>query len=1143
MNVTGAPFLSLRLPDFQSLFESAPGLYLVLSPELRIVAVSDAYTRATLTERKSILGRHIFDVFPDNPDDPGATGVSNLGASLQRVLASGAADAMALQKYDIRRPEPEGGFEERWWSPVNSPVLDDAGKVQYIIHRVEDVTDFVHLKRKETEQSRLARDLQNRGERMEAEIYQRAQEIQDANRLLRKLNDNLASANKRILNTERLKDEFFANVSHELRTPLTLILAPTESLLAQEKGPLPPAQRQLLETVHNNALRLLNMVSGLLDFSKLQAGEHRAQREPTDIVALTRQVIADFEPLVKQHGLDLQVDIAVARPLVLMDHYLLERILFNLLSNAVKFTPGGGSIKVALRQNGEQLCLEVRDTGIGIADQEVANLFQKFHQVNSSASRRYEGTGLGLALVKDFAALLGGHVRIDSKPGEGSLFSVCCVAPVCSDAPSPAVEKAHRMPPYLPGRPADVNQEPGQATLPKILIAEDNGEMAGYIQSLLREFGNVRIAEDGAQALQLAATWRPDLVLTDVMMPNVDGISLCRQLKIDPDLAATPVVLLTALTSRDALLQGWDAGADEYLFKPFHPVELVTRVRSLLKAVQDRRQAAAALFEEKERARITLASIGDAIIATDTLGRVDTLNPVAEVLTGWSSEEAKGQPLEQVFAIADERTGLRVENLHQRCVEFGKIYGFNNQTSLLRRDGRQLSISEAAAPILNQQGAVVGIVITFRDVTEQRRQVNEMEHHASHDALTGLVNRREFERRLELMLEHAQAHQRKHALLFLDLDKFKQVNDTCGHEAGDELLRQLTRNLRTLIRERDTLARLGGDEFGVLLGECDLDQAAQIANKLSEAIQRFRFSWDKKLFSLGASIGVVPISANTRDARSVLHAADSACYSAKEQGGNQVKLLEEGGQEPVQQGWPNRLRRALADNRLCLFFQPILALNQEANGGTRGEILVRLVDEEGRMHQAGEFIPTAERYHQVVAIDRWVVRTTLQAMRDAAADQLHHCAINLSVQSMSDTDFLPFVLEQLEQSGVAPERICFEISEAAAITNLDAVLVFINAIKARGCKCALDDFGAGLCSFTYLKELPVDYIKIGGSVVRDMGHDSVNQAMVEAMQRIGRLIGVKTIAGSVEDSALKEKLIALGIDYAQGYGIAEPGAL
>jgi signal transduction histidine kinase len=409
--------------------------------------------------------------------------------------------------------------------------------------------------------------------------------------------------NQRLVETERLKSEFFANVSHELRTPLSLILAPLESLLAGEFGPLSESQRTGAQTMHNNAVRLLQMVTGLLDLARLDAHRVEIKREPLDVAALTQSLLKEFQPILQQKDLIAELQVASEETAVLLDRYLYERILFNLVANAVKFTPAGGSIQVDLRVEKDRLRLSVTDTGIGIAASDIQNLFQKFRQLEGSSTRRFEGSGLGLALVKEFAELLDGSVRVTSAPGRGSTFVVDLAAPLCDptigqEQPPSLSRLVQRFSTPVLGEDPDA-PVPG-TKLPRVLIAEDNVEMASYIAGLLRRKCQIRAARNGEVALTMARQWRPDLVLADVMMPERDGLSLCRAIKADPATKHLPVILLTALVDRDSLLKGWEAGADEYLFKPFHPRELTTRVESMLTATRERQRTEAALREARD---------------------------------------------------------------------------------------------------------------------------------------------------------------------------------------------------------------------------------------------------------------------------------------------------------------------------------------------------------------------------------------------------------------------------------------------------------------------------------------------------------------------------------------------------------------
>ncbi len=435
--------------------------------------------------------------------------------------------------------------------------------------------------------------------------------------------------------------------------------------------------------------------------------------------------------------------------------------------------------------------------------------------------------------------------------------------------------------------------------------------------------------------------------------------------------------------------------------------------------------------------------------------------------------------------------------------------------------------------------------LTEAEVRHARRMAeSELRYHAYHDGLTGLLNRREFERSLEEALADARRHGHTHVLCYLDLDQFKLVNDTCGHVAGDEMLKQLGALLQTQVRGTDTLARLGGDEFGLLLERCPPDQAVQVLDKVREAVDDFRFVWDERTFDIGISIGMVQITADVQSITELLSAADVACYTAKEMGRNRTHMYEPGDKELARRRsemqWVSRVTSAVDEDRLVLHKQPILDLAAGDQAPHRHEVLVRMVDEDGRITLPGAFIPAAERYKLMPTVDRWVLTTLFERYHDLLNQPGHITFVNISGGTISDDGFLPLVRGLLERHGVEPAALCFEITETAAIANLGKAVPVFQALKAVGCSFALDDFGSGLSSFTYLKNLPVDFIKIDGEFVRDMVDDAIDRAMVEAINKIGHVMGLRTIAESVEDQQTLESLRALGIDYAQGYWIGHP---
>ncbi len=567
--------------------------------------------------------------------------------------------------------------------------------------------------------------------------------------------------------------------------------------------------------------------------------------------------------------------------------------------------------------------------------------------------------------------------------------------------------------------------------------------------------------------------------------------------------------------------------------------------------ITERKRMEEALFQEKELAQVTLDSIGDAVITTDATGKIKYLNPIAESLTGWSEEDAKGLPLTTVFKIVNETTRQTVENPVEKALREGQIVGLANHTVLMARDDREIAIDDSAAPIRDRHNRVVGAVMVFHDVTQSRDLSRQLSWQARHDSLTGLVNRREFEQHLEKAISIARSENQTHALCYLDLDRFKIVNDTCGHVAGDELLRQVTTLLQEQIRKTDILGRLGGDEFGVLLRQCPLQKALKIAHTLREKIQEFRFVWQDNSFSIGVSIGLVEITADSESLANILIAADSACYVAKNNGRNRLHVFQPDDREVLQeQGqirWVTRIRKALEENHFCLYSQLITAISPNELSEEHYEILLRLRDETGAIIAPMAFIPAAERYNLMHEVDRWVISTlfrnwSLLQSRTIPNKPLVY-AINLSGASINDDRFIDFIYEQFALYPVSPNLICFEITETVAIANLTKASKFIRQLQNLGCRFALDDFGSGMSSFAYLKNLPVNYLKIDGEFIKDIIDDPVDEAMVKAITQIGHVMGLKTIAEFVENNAILERIKVLGVDYAQGYGIGKPSPL
>jgi diguanylate cyclase (GGDEF)-like protein/PAS domain S-box-containing protein len=555
-----------------------------------------------------------------------------------------------------------------------------------------------------------------------------------------------------------------------------------------------------------------------------------------------------------------------------------------------------------------------------------------------------------------------------------------------------------------------------------------------------------------------------------------------------------------------------------------------------------------ALFEERERALVTLHSIGDGVIRTDAQATIDYMNPVAEQLTGWTQAEAAGMPVDLVFTALDESNRQPAASAVARVLSERRNISDTDHAILVSRDGTEYTIERSASPINGRNNECLGAVMVFRDVSEARRLAQEISYQASHDPLTGLVNRRAFETRLEAAITSARNDHKHHGLCFLDLDQFKIINDTCGHVAGDELLKQLSGLLQTNVRESDTVARLGGDEFGVLLDGCPLGKAEVIAQTLLDAIKEFRFVWQDQTFQVGVSIGLVAITPSANMAQ-LLTRADSACYTAKDLGRNRLHVHQNKDTDPTrwQRGlrWVDDIDGALEQGRFRLYCQPIRSLTPADGDGQHYEVLLRMLEDDGTVTLPNEFMPTAERYNLMSKIDHWVIRSVFRSYAGkhglfAKHNKPVQLAINLSGNSLNDEQLLPYIRQQLSEFSIPPEIVCFEITETAAISNVHRAAHIIRELKKLRCRFALDDFGSGALSFAYLKNLPVDYIKIDGAFVGNITNNRIDRAMVAAINQIGHEMGMQTIAESAENSTILDSLRQLGVDYAQGFVFGEP---
>lgn len=549
----------------------------------------------------------------------------------------------------------------------------------------------------------------------------------------------------------------------------------------------------------------------------------------------------------------------------------------------------------------------------------------------------------------------------------------------------------------------------------------------------------------------------------------------------------------------------------------------------------------------KELAEVSLRSIGDGVITTNHNGRVMFMNPAAERLLQMNIDEIRGQFLPDVMPIVEEQTGVLLEHPILKCLRENRTIELETDSALKLRSDLLIPTANSASPIHDSGGNVRGAVMVFHDVSVARNLQRELTFQASHDVLTGLYNRREFDREVQHALDRVQRDGHKHTLCYLDLDQFKVVNDTCGHAAGDQLLQKLTAYLQCKLRKADVLARLGGDEFGLLLVHCPLNCAMEIAESLRETVNEFRFQWQDKSFQIGVSIGLVELRSTMNSSAEALASADMACYAAKEDGRNRVHVYRpddlELARRREEMGMVSAVQRALADNQLELFAQVIVPLSA-VEEMPHYEILVRMRDTDGNHISPGAFIPAAERFQLMSSIDRWVVSHSLRfAAAQARSGHPIDLSINLSGQSLSEDQFLVFMVNEIHVSGVNPQHLCFEITETAAINNLARAVRFMSSIRKLGCHFALDDFGSGMSSFGYLKSLPVDVLKIDGGFIKRLHENQIDRAMVKAIQEVARLMNMKTVAEFVENAEILAVLREIGVDRAQGYHLGKPDSV
>ncbi len=573
-------------------------------------------------------------------------------------------------------------------------------------------------------------------------------------------------------------------------------------------------------------------------------------------------------------------------------------------------------------------------------------------------------------------------------------------------------------------------------------------------------------------------------------------------------------------------------------------------ILTVARDVSHRKSLEVSLSRSKRQAQYTLESISEGIITTDNDGRIDYMNLAAETLIGTNRDDAAGHRVGELFTLVDDADRRLLGDPVERCLAMRRRVNMGRRAVMVSADGEQEhSVEITASPVKGPGNSISGTVVVFHDVSELRGLTQKMSYQATHDPLTGLVNRREFERRLDEAMDSAHAEEAVHMLFYMDLDRFKAVNDTCGHLAGDNMLREVAALIKNEVRDSDFVGRLGGDEFGSLLIGCPIEKARQIATDICNAVANYRFVWKDKIFNIGISIGLVEISHASGTIQDVMGAADSACYMAKQQGRGQVHIYsardEAVARERGDIQWLRQLQTALHEDGFELAVQPIIAMTGKADSGPSAEVLIRLVGAHGQSADSAEFLRSAERYQMMPQIDRWVINSTLGAIAsgEIKLSARRSCGINLSSQTLGDEAFLGWVVESLDRSGVSPSAICFEVTETAILSNVQHAQRFIEVLHGIGCEFSLDDFGSGLGSFSSLKHLPIDYLKIDGTYTRNLQSDLVNQEMVAAMIKLARTMQFRVVAEQVEHQEDFDWLRNIGVDFVQGYFIEAPAKL
>ena len=961
----------------------------------------------------------------------------------------------------------------------------------------------------------------------------------EANHSLVVANDQVVELLNRTKELDRLKSEFFANVSHELRTPLTMILGPTRRLRGSPS--LIEDDRSQLELIERNARHLLRLVNDLLEASALEAGQVRAQVTDCDLAALVRLVTGQFTGLADDRGLTFVVESDAPVP-VRLDTDRVQRAVTNLVSNAFKFTPAGGRVRVTLLVDAGSAVVEVADSGPGIAPEDRDLIFERFRQIRGDASRRFGGTGLGLAIVRDIANLHDGTVAVVEAPEGGALFRLTLPLRTMPDGDLPTlspiedgaalVEELRSEAPTV--RPADRPTALAAPGATSILVVEDNADVSRFVGESLSSTYAVTAAGDGPTGLAVAEALQPTLIVTDLMMPGMSGEEFIDRVRSHPELGQIPILVVSAKADEATRVRLLRAGANDFMIKPFSVEEFRARVDNLTKL----RAEEQAHRRAQARAEAFLEAAPDATLVVGADGRIVLINRRAESTFGYSRDEMLGQPIEMLLP-------ENMRGVHPRLREgFAKrpkarTMGSGLELSARRRDGSLLPVDVSLSPVETPDGTL--IIAAVRDVSTQREAQEQLRHQALHDALTGLPSRLLLLDRLGQGIAGLSRHPGSLALLYVDLDRFKQVNDQRGHEVGDQVLIRTAERLAQAVRPQDTVARLGGDEFVIACGDlAGQVEALALAERVEEAVRQPIDIGESRIY-LSASVGIALTSRRDATPEEILRQADAAMYRAKQNGRNRVEVFDEALGEFASRRFEaeRALHEAIDADRLRLRYQPIIDLTTGTVTGV--EALLRIDDPTRGLLTPDEFLDTAEETGLIVPIGRWVIG---EACRQLAAWQVlgHHpkVSVNLSGRQVNDVDLRELVLGAVRESGADPNLLRLEVTETALMQATSNVIASFDELKIAGVGLAIDDFGTGWSSFDYLKRLPVDGIKIDRSFTRGLGIHEVDTAIVAALVALAGALGCGVTIEGVETSEQLRRAQTMGCDLGQGYLLGRP---